>query len=227
MKEKQTIKVNATVIEKLFVTGILLLIIILFVNYSVVSSFLKSQASEVDHARIDLKISEESVSQTKKMESFLSTHEDLIKRTDRASGKPVNNRSPQEQALNDLQAYAKLINVQITGYDFQDVAASSSSTSSPSSPPPSSSSSSTTQGSTSTAPAAGSTSGGTAAGVKSFDVTLTLSSKVNYSQYLAFITLLQEGASRMELKDVTISSPKNNSAADNGTTTLSIKVYTR
>lgn len=213
-------------VERLFLAGIFILIIILIANYSLVSGFLKSQASEVDHARIDLKVSEESVSQTEKMKTFLSSNSDFIKRTDRASGKPINNKSAQEQTLEDLQNYAKLINMQITGYDFQDVSTTPAGQSTAATTPTSGSSSSTT---TTTAPAASKTT--TPSGVKELNVTIALSDKMNYFQYLAFLSLLHNGASRMELKDITIESPDGGGgqdpAATESSTNLSIKVYTR
>lgn len=233
MKQKQNINISATMVERLFLAGIFILIIILIANYSLVSGFLKSQASEVDHARIDLKVSEESVSQTEKMKTFLSNHSDFIKRTDRASGKPINDKSPQEQTLEDLQNYAKLINMQITGYDFQDVSATPAGQSTAATTPTSGSSSSTqtttTTTTTTTAPTTGKTT--TPTGVKELNVTIALSDKMNYFQYLAFLSLLHNGASRMELKDITIESPDSGgqdpATSTESSTNLSIKVYTR
>lgn len=227
MKQKQTINISAAVVEKLFIASILLLIIILVANYSLVSGFLKSQAREVDHARIDLKVSEESVSQTEKMKTFLSSHSDLIKRTDRASGKPIDNKSPQEQAIEDLQSYAKLINMQITGYDFQEVGG----TGTQSTAAPASGSSSSTQSTTTTTTTPSTNKTTSPGGVKELNVTIALSDKMNYLQYLAFLSLLHSGASRMELKDVTIESPDSGAqdpaAGTESSTNLSIKVYTR
>ncbi len=111
----------------------------------------------------------------------------------------------QNQIINDLNAYAQEAHLSINSFMFNTTAASA-------------------KGGKGSAPTAG---GASIAGLKSAQVTISLDNAIPYSDFLTFLGLIENNATRMQVLGVTISpSTDNNSGATASSNLVSVNSLT-
>lgn len=190
--------ITASRLRLMLSASLFLIIAIGVAIFSLAESQLQKFATEVNHATVDSKASENNLQALQKIERELASQQQTVL----DAGKVAANSQSyqyQNQIINDLNRYAKRANITLTNIDF--------------------SSESTSAGNASSkTPAAGAP-----AGLKPATISVTIDSPTNYQNLIRFLRSLEQNLTKMQVSSISLSKSEGGIASD----VLNIQVYVR
>ena len=193
----------AVVMEIVLFAGLLLTLVGMVVGFYFSYTFLASTASDVAKVQSEARSVDAKVGNLASLETQLKQYQDSMKRAAQIAAESKS-YTYQNQAIEDLIYYANRTGVGIVGFNFSQSGASGSSTSTNSSG--GTATGGTTSGGSGTSGEAGTS---TPAALKSVRVSVQLDEKVEYTNFLRFIYLIEQNLTRMQIANVNMTKSEN------------------
>ncbi len=224
MKKNQ---LTAVILQRLFLVGILLLVVGAVFGFTFLGKLLQDKAMQVSHAQTDASIGSNNVKQLEQLNKDLEKHKDVVQR---AKEIVADSRSYQyqNQIIQDINSFADRVGITILGYDFSssDSASEGSPSSTPSSGSTSSSNSSPSSPPSPTSPNTTSPSSTTPPGVRTVTAKITLKNPVPYTSFLKLLKLIEQNVTKMQVTGVALS-PDASHPDQISNPTIGLIVYVR
>lgn len=216
---------TAVVAERLFLLGMLALVVLLIADFIFATRLLQQQAQQTDHSKIKAEISDDDISNVNKAGQWLRDHPDEVKRVNRVVAESKLYHY-QNQIIADVQEYAGKVGVGISGYNFP----APTTTAAPGAANPITPTATSTPTPAAITPSQGATppiasSSAAPPGVNTVAVNITLDKTVNYLKLIHFLQLIERNVTRMQITNVSLA-PDSTSPDSIASPSISLLVYT-
>lgn len=118
---------TAVGLKRIFVVGMIVMVILLIFGFSWLSSMLESRHIEADHTKIDAEIARNDIEQLKYLDNYMADNQEIV---ERAQSIVSESSQYQHQVIYDINTYASRSGVEVLGYNFEDAETQGTSTSS-------------------------------------------------------------------------------------------------
>lgn len=217
-------KLNAVILERVLVIGILPLIgVSAFIVYSLFG-ILEEKAMQASHASIDSEVGTSNINHLKELEASLAKNQDIATRA-AAIVAESKQYGYQDQIVNDINTYAQAAGVTILGFDFSETGGASTT---PGAAGSSTGTASSGQAAaTPTTPTTDTTKAPAAApGLKTVNASIQLDSPIPLTNFLIFLKYIEQNVTKMQITGVTITPEATNPNLISNPT-INLTVYTR
>ena len=219
-------RLNAVILERVLVIGILPLIgVSAFIVYSLFG-ILEEKAMQASHASIDSEVGTSNINHLKELEAGLARNQDIATRA-AAIVAESKQYGYQDQIVNDINTYAQAAGVTILGFDFSETGGASTTPGAAGSSAGTASSGQTATTPTTPTPATDTTKAPAAApGLKTVNASIQLDSPIPLTNFLIFLKYIEQNVTKMQITGVTITPEATNPNLISNPT-INLTVYTR
>lgn len=193
---------NALLLNKILVGVIVLIIIGTGAGFYYASELLKMTALETDRVRTDASVTSSNLSKLERLKTQMEKVSDVEKRAQQIVSNSQHYQY-QDQIVQDVNAYAKLAGVEVSGFNFaadDSVAAG-----------PASRSSSAARGTT---------------GLRTINATVTLKTPIPHENFLRFLMAIERNLTKMQVTGINMTPDEKNPDLISNPT-IGLQVYVR
>jgi hypothetical protein len=195
------VKFNAVTFRYLLVGCLVVMAMLFGAGFYLGSQVLEERALAADHAKTDATLRAEDVAQLKRLEAELENKQDIVKRAQQIVSESRFYQY-QDQIVHDINTYANVAGVHVSGYNFESQTGSSRSSRSSGSSAPN------------------------VPGVTAITATLRLTSPVPYTNFLRFLKAVEQNLTKMQVTGVNMTPDGDNRHMVNNPT-VGLIIYVR